>query len=118
MEVISLRPEPWTAKWFAALIHKARDNADELRHIDTFVARDRPELRRWSRWRLRRRIRRHLRTAKPEDPPQKRYANILFTTGAFKEPKTTVIFFKNTPPHLRDRRSNDSEEGPPQPGCE
>jgi hypothetical protein len=95
MEVVTLRPDFWSAEWFAALIENAREDADELRHIETFL--DRAQmLTDEGRRRLRAAIEEHLITAKPS-PPDSPYAkfrlsNVLHDTTAYDDPRTTVIF--------------------------
>jgi hypothetical protein len=97
MEVISLRPDSWSADWFAVLIEKAREDRDELEHIETFL--DRAEkLTDEDRRRLRRTIELHSPAAQPSLKPRfPRHSHILHNTAAYDDPRTIAIFLGSGP---------------------
>jgi hypothetical protein len=90
-----LRLDSWSAEWFAALIENAREDADELRHIETFLD-GAQKLTDDDRRRLRAAIEEHLTTAKPSPPdsPNRKFrlSHILHDTTAYDEPRTMVVF--------------------------
>jgi hypothetical protein len=91
-----MRPESWTAEWFAALVRNAHDDADELRHIEKFLD-GAEKLTAEDRQRLRAEIDAYLVTAKPSPPDSPkakfRHPNLLLDTTADEDPRTFVIFF-------------------------
>jgi hypothetical protein len=105
-----LRPEPWSAEWFAVLIEKAREDRDELEHIETFL--DRAEkLAGEDRRRLRAAIEHHLSTAVPSlKPGFPRLPNILHNTAAYDDPRTTVIFLGRRPDRIAPEAPGGGEE--------
>jgi hypothetical protein len=114
MEVKFVRPESWTAEWFAALIENARKDADELRHIETFF--DTAEkLTDGDRRRLRKTIEQHLSTARPSSPNSRnakfRLPRMLHDTTAYDDPTTTVIFLgPKAAERMRRNRQGKSEK--------
>jgi hypothetical protein len=114
MEVKFVRPEPWTAEWFAALIENAREDADELRHIETFL--DTAEkLIDDDRRRLRKTIDQHLSTAEPSPRNSRnakfRWPHMLHDTTAYDDPTTTVIFLgPKAAERMRRNRQGKSEK--------